>query len=147
MTVGGPESPGSRPRIVVGVDGSAQSERALEWATMQAQRTRAALEIVTAWVFPGALGYALTTTVDEVRRHARALVDDSVSYVAGVAPDVPVHADAREQSPGPALVEASKGADLLVVGSRGTGGFAELLVGSGGMYCARRAQCSVMIVR
>jgi nucleotide-binding universal stress UspA family protein len=98
-------------------------------------------------MFPMAIGYAFTTTVDEVRNKARSLVDQAISHVAQVAPDVVVRGEATEQPAGPALVMASKGADLLVVGSRGMGGFEELLVGSVGHYCTRRASCSVVIVR
>jgi nucleotide-binding universal stress UspA family protein len=75
------------------------------------------------------------------------LVDNAISHVADVAPDVVVRGEATEQPPGPALVKASRGADLLIVGSRGMGGFEELLVGSVGHYCMRRAACSVVIVR
>jgi nucleotide-binding universal stress UspA family protein len=143
----GPELSVAQHRIVVGVDGSVESERALEWATRHAQLSGSVLDIVTAWVFPMALGYALTTTVDEVRHHARDLVDQSVAFVAKVAPEVMVRGEETEQSPGPALVRAGKGADLLVVGSRGNGGFKELMVGSVSSYCARHATCSVVIVR
>jgi nucleotide-binding universal stress UspA family protein len=136
-----------QPRIVVGIDGSSESVRALDWAITQAQQSGATLDIVTAWMFPMAIGYAFTTTVDEVRQQARSVVDDAIGHVADVAPEVVVRGEATEQPPGPALVKASQGADLLIVGSRGMGGFEELLVGSVGHYCMRRAPCSVVIVR
>ncbi len=94
-----------------------------------------------------AIGYAFTTTVAEVRQKALDLLAEAVSHVAEVAPDVVVRSEANEQPAGPTLVMASKGADLLVVGSRGMGGFEELLIGSVGHYCMRRASCSVVIVR
>lgn len=134
-------------RIVVGIDGSAESARALDWAITYAKQSGAVLDIVTAWMFPMAIGYAFTTTVDEVRQKALDLLDEAISHVADVAPEVVVRSEALEQPAGPALVTASKGADLLVVGSRGMGGFEELLVGSVGHYCMRRAPCSVVIVR
>jgi nucleotide-binding universal stress UspA family protein len=132
---------------VVGIDGSNESARALDWAITQAQQSGAILDIVTAWMFPMAIGYAFTTTVEEVRKRAQDLLEGAMSHVADVAPDVVVRAEPKEQPAGPALVAASKGADLLVVGSRGMGGFEELLVGSVGHYCTRRARCSVVIVR
>jgi nucleotide-binding universal stress UspA family protein len=141
------EPSASRHRIVVGIDGSSESARVLDWAITQARQSDATLDIVTAWMFPMAIGYAFTTTVEEVRQQARSLVDDAISHVADVAPDVVVRGEATEQPPGPALVKASRGADLLIVGSRGMGGFEELLVGSVGHYCMRRAACSVVIVR
>ncbi len=137
----------STQRVVVGFDGSVGSTRALDWAISQARRTGAVLDVVTAWMFPMAIGYAFTTTVDEVRRGALHVVDRAMTHVAEVAPDVVVRGEATEQSPAPALVNASKGADLLVVGSRGMGGFRELLVGSVGQYCTRHASCSVVVVR
>ena len=141
------DAPVSEHRIVVGVDGSVQSERALDWAITQAQRGGATLEIVTAWTFPMALGYAFTATVNEVRQAAQNVVDGAIARVTEVAPDVVVRGHPAEESPGPALVDASGGADLLVVGSRGNGGFKELMVGSVSSYCARHATCSVVIVR
>jgi nucleotide-binding universal stress UspA family protein len=94
-----------------------------------------------------AIGYAFTTTVDEVRQKALDLLDEAIAHVTEVAPDVVVRGEASEQPAGPAFVTASKGADLLVVGSRGMSGFEELLVGSVGHYCMRRVPCSVVIVR
>ena len=141
------EPSNSQHRIVVGIDGSAESKRALDWAITYATQSGVVLDIVTAWMFPMAIGYAFTTTVDEVRQKALDLIDEAISHVAHVAPNVVVRGDPFEQPAGPALVMASKGADLLIVGSRGMGGFEELLVGSVGHYCMRRASCSVVIVR
>ena len=141
------DAPISEHRIVVGVDGSVQSERALDWAITQAQRGGAALEIVTAWTFPMALGYAFTATVNEVRQAAQNVVDGAIARVTKVAPDVVVRGHPAEESPGPALVNACGGADLLVVGSRGMGGFKELLLGSVSQFCTRHASCSVAVVR
>jgi nucleotide-binding universal stress UspA family protein len=141
------DAPVSEHRIVVGVDGSVQSERALDWAITQAQRGGATLEIVTAWTFPMALGYAFTATVNEVRQAAQNVVDGAIARVAKVAPDVIVRGHPAEESPGPALVTASEGAELLVVGSRGIGGFKELLLGSVSQFCTGHASCSVAVVR
>ena len=134
-------------RIVVGTDGSVQARRALDWAVAEAERTGGTLHLVTAWMFPMALGYAFTTTVHEVRQAAQDTVDRAVAHVAEVAPALTVTGETTEQPPGPALVAASKGADLLVVGSRGLGGFEGLLLGSVSQYCGRHAACSVVVVR
>jgi nucleotide-binding universal stress UspA family protein len=133
-------------RIVVGVDGSPPAARALEWAVAEAQRGGGALRLVTAWVFPMALGYAFTTTVEEVRRAAQDVLDRAAAHVRDVAPGVAVDTECTEQLPAPALVAAAKGADLLVVGSRGRGGFEGLLLGSVSQYCARHATCVVVVV-
>jgi nucleotide-binding universal stress UspA family protein len=134
-------------RIVVGVDGSPASERALEWAAAEAERTGSSLHLVSAWLFPMALGYAFTTTVDDVRRSAQGALERAVARVANVAPGVPVSGETIEQAPGAALVAAAVGAELLVVGSRGLGGFQGLLLGSVSQFCTRHAACSVVVVR
>jgi nucleotide-binding universal stress UspA family protein len=139
--------PGAERRIVVGVDGSPPSERALDWAIDEAQRTAASLHLVAAWMFPMALGYAFTTTVNEVRQSAQDVVDRAVAHVTEVAGDVTVSGETSEQLPAPALIAAAKDADLLVVGSRGLGGFEGLLIGSVSQYCTRHATCSVVVVR
>lgn len=134
-------------RIVVGVDGSSPSERALEWAAAEAARSGAVVHVVSAWTFPMAIGYAFTTTVHDVHQAAQDVVDRAVARVAEFAPGVAVSGETTEQLPGPALVAAAKGAELLVVGSRGLGGFEGLLMGSVGAYCTRHADCSVVVVR
>jgi len=141
------EEPTIMQRFVVGVDGSDGSAKALDWATAEAVRAPASLDLVTAWMFPMAWGYAFAKTPDEVRRQAQQVADMSVSRVAAAAPDVVVRSTLRQTEAGPALVELSTGADLLVVGSRGHGGFRELLLGSVGTYCARHAHCPIVIVR
>jgi len=127
------EAPASAQRIVVGFDGSEAAEKALNWAIGEAERSGSILDIVTAWMFPMALGYAFTTTVHEVQAAAQGVVDRAITHAA-------------EQPPAPALVAAGNGADLLVVGSRGLGGFNGLLLGSVSQYCARNAVCSVVVV-
>jgi nucleotide-binding universal stress UspA family protein len=139
--------PGAERRIVVGVDGSPPSERALDWAVAEVRRTGAALHLVSAWTFPMALGYAFTTTVHEVQQSAQDVIDRAVAHVGEVAGDVTVTGETSEQAPAPALIAAAKGADLLVVGSRGLGGFRGLLIGSVSQYCTRHATCSVVVVR
>jgi len=139
--------PGKERRIVVGVDSSPASDRALEWAIAEARRSGASLHLVSAWMFPMALGYAFTTTVNEVRQAAQDVIDRTMAKVDELAPGVPVTGETTEQAPGPALVAAAKGADMLVVGSRGLGGFEGLLIGSVSQYCTRHATCSVVVVR
>jgi len=140
------EAPASAQRIVVGFDGSEAAEKALNWAIGEAERSGSILDIVTAWMFPMALGYAFTTTVHEVQAAAQGVVDRAITHAAEVAPDVVVRGETTEQPPAPALVAAGNGADLLVVGSRGLGGFNGLLLGSVSQYCARNAVCSVVVV-
>jgi nucleotide-binding universal stress UspA family protein len=139
--------PASAERAVVGYDGSPGAARALKWAIEEALMRQASLEVITAWVFPMAMGYAFTTTVKEVREEAERTAEHALGIVKTRAPKLTVHVSASESAPGPALVDASRDADLLVVGSRGLGGFRGLLLGSVGAYCARHASCSVAIIR
>ncbi len=139
-----PAAPG---RIVVGVDGSPSSQRALDWAIDEARRSGASLHLVAAWMFPMALGYALTATVHQVHQAAQDVIDGALAHVAERAPTVTATGETVEQLPAPALVTAAKGADLLVVGSRGHGGFEGLLQGSISLNCTRHADCSVVVVR
>lgn len=142
-----PDEQAATRRVVVGVDGSEGSVKALDWAIAETIRFPASLDLVTAWLFPMALGYVFAKTPDEVRRQVQRIVDSSASYVAEVAPEVVVRTALHEGEAGPTLVDLSTGADLLVVGSRGNGNIRELLLGSVGTYCSRHARCPVVIVR
>ena len=128
-------------RIVVGVDGSLGSTRALDWAAAEADRCRARLTVVGAWEFGGFAG-ALVNTGD-----ARSAVDGAVARTTQRHPGVTVEPKVSEEPAAYALIEASADADLLVVGSRGFGGFRGLLLGSVGEHCLTHAPCSVAIVR
>lgn len=141
------EQPTAVRKIVVGIDGSDGSVKALDWAIGDAVRSPASLELVTAWVFPMALGYVFAKSPDEVQHQLQLIADGSVSHVAAVAPGISVSSILREAEAGPTLVDCSNGADLLVVGSRGHGGLREVLLGSVGTYCARHAHCPTVIVR
>jgi len=132
---------------VVGVDGSPAAEKALDWAIAEATRQGASLHLVSAWLYPMAYGYQLTARVPEVRHQAQDVVDRAVARVRDGAAELSVTGEVIEQTPGPALVAASEGAELLVVGSRGRGGFEGLLMGSVSQYCSRHAPCSVVVVR
>ena len=134
-------------RIVVGVDGSPSADRALDWAIGEASRCGATLHLVAAWLYPMAYGYSFSASVPEVQRESQRVVDDAVARVHAEAPDLTVTGELTQQTPGPALVAAAKDADLLVVGSRGRGGFEGLLMGSVSQYCSRHAACSVVVVR
>lgn len=137
-----PGAGGKVKRIVVGVDGSEHAERALAWAAEQAQRTGAALEIHTAYE----PGYAFTTS-EEVEMAMRRVLEQATEAVAKAAPEVATTTMSHQEAPAAALIEASEGAELLVVGSRGLGGFRGLLLGSIGLQCSQHAHCPVVIVR
>lgn len=137
--------------IVVGVDGSEGSKVALRWALVEARLRQTSVEAVSAWSFPSARMYAWAPpfdqeTLDSFRAMAEQVLAETVSEVAGESAGVEIKRTAIEGSAGSVLVERAKGAELLVVGSRGLGGFKELLLGSIGHQCAHHAPCPVVIV-
>lgn len=137
----------SGQRIVVGVDGSPASRRALRWAADQARRTGATLEVVTAWEYPTSYGWVPPYPPDfDPAGDARKALEDTVADVLGEHPDLSVELVVREGHAAPVLVETAKGASMLVVGSRGHGGFAGLLLGSVSEHCARHAPCPVTVM-
>lgn len=136
-------------RIVVGVDGSESSRRALRWAVAEARRRRAGLDIVHAWSLPyggwGSPYFAGLTDPALFERDAQHLLDREVAGedVGGLArvDSILVHDTAAG-----ALLDTAKGADLLVVGCRGRGGFSGLLLGSVSQQVAAHGPCPVVIV-
>jgi len=145
MTGGGDR----RGTIVVGVDGSESSLRALAWAVAEADLRGAEVDLLHSWSY-AALGYEgtvapmLSDLRDELVAEAQAVLDDACSAVAHEG--VVVHPRIAHGSPARSLIDAAEGADLLVVGSRGRGGFRGLLLGSVSQQCAPHAPCPVVIV-
>ena len=133
-------------KIVVGVDGSPSSSQALRWAARQARLTGSALHAVIAWSWPPTYGGALVTH-DDLAGEARHLLDHTLSATLepGVAEQVQVHV--VEGHPVQVLVDAAADADLLVVGSRGHGGFPGMLLGAVSQHVAAHAACPVVIVQ
>jgi nucleotide-binding universal stress UspA family protein len=140
------------PRIVAGVDGSFSSLSALRWAIKQAALTGAAVDAVIAWHYPaaaGGYGWAPTGLEGSVdfRDNADKTIADAISGAVAPGTDVPVRARVVEGIPAQVLLDAADGADLLVVGSRGHGGFAEALLGSVSQHCVQHAHCPVVVIR
>ena len=134
--------------IVVGVDGSEASLDALRWAAQQAQLTGASLDVVTAWEYPTAFGWAPPIPADwNPEAEARLDLAESVERTLGKTPSVNVRQVVVEGHPAPALLAAAEHADLLVVGSRGHGAFVGMLVGSVSEHCVSHATCPVVVVR
>lgn len=141
-----PRAPADR-RIVVGVDASEQSKEALRWAAQYARSTGASLDVVHAWHVSDEHAWLQSlpppANPTEVARKALAAVVDEV-----VAPGtVEVRSAVVEGHAVHVLVKAAQGAEMLVVGSRGFGGFDGLLLGSVSGHCATHAPCSVVIIR
>ncbi len=136
-------------RIVVGVDGSDSSKAALAWAVRQAELTGASVDAVAAWQIPATYGYgyAVTQAIPELEKAAGAMLDEAVKEAAERSPGVTIRPIVVQDNAARALIEASNGAELLVVGSRGHGGFAEALLGSVGQHAVHHAECPVVIIR
>jgi nucleotide-binding universal stress UspA family protein len=140
--------------VVVGVDGSPESRAAIEFAMREAMRRQAWLRVIAAAQLPEywtiAYGTADLPSPEEViadtKRLARQTLDEVVSAnpeLAAVEFDI----EAIAGPPGPVLVDASDGADLLVLGHRGRGAVRSALLGSVGLHCVLHATCPVTVVR
>jgi nucleotide-binding universal stress UspA family protein len=135
-------------RIVAGIDGSSASLDSLAWAARQADLTGARLEVIAAWSWPSSFGWAVPVPADfDPEAEVQASVDAAVASVRAAHPSLVVDARVVHGHPAPVLVEASKGADLLVVGSRGHGEFVGMLIGSVSEYCTTNARCPVLVHR
>jgi nucleotide-binding universal stress UspA family protein len=135
-------------RIVVGIDGSPSSLDALAWAARQADLTGSTLEIVMTWEWPSSLGWAVPIPDNfDPEEDVRKALETVVAAVHAEHPHVSIDPRVVNGHPAPILVEASKGADLLVVGSRGHGEFVGMLIGSVSEYCATNAHCPVLVHR
>lgn len=141
------------PEIVVGVDGSPGGDAALTWALQEAKLRNADVVAVSAWVYPTAatLSALATASIDprEFELGAKEVLAESVERVLG---ETGSHVAVRQLvGEGPAaqvlLDAAGAGADMIVVGSRGRGGFAGLLLGSVSQQVAHHATVPVVIVR
>jgi nucleotide-binding universal stress UspA family protein len=143
---------GSQPRIVAGVDGSDSSLSALRWAVRQAGLTGAAVDAVAAWHYPvaaGGFGYVPMGTGEDYdfKEITEKALADAISSTVDPGSDVRVRGHVIEGNAAKVLLDASDGADLLVLGSRGHGGFAEALLGSVSQHCVHHAHCPVLVIR
>lgn len=136
--------------IVVGVDGSRSSLDAVAWAAREAAHRGGALRIVHAWMWPlmhVSLGPAPGAAEGGFTFEANRLLQDAGAVSSATAADVPVETDLRTGAPNVVLARASRDNDLLVLGSRGLGGFTGMLLGSVAVAMARRSACPLVIVR
>jgi nucleotide-binding universal stress UspA family protein len=137
----------SARRIVVGVDGSAESVAALEWALDEASRRDATVDVVHAWHLP-TYDATIPVSLDPApfEEGARLTLDQILDAVE--RPDGAPKIESRLVCgpAGPELVDAAKGAELLVVGSRGHGGFVGMLLGSVSQYVLHHASCPVVVI-
>ncbi|WP_336629412.1 MULTISPECIES: universal stress protein [unclassified Microbacterium] len=132
-------------RIIVGVDGSPSSIAALKYAARLAQALHAPLEAVTTWTYPPMTGAELVIEW-QPEQDAQQILDQSVVAAFGDAPPDALTRTVLSGPPARTLIDLSETAGMLVLGSRGRGGFAGLLLGSVSASCASHAHCPVLIM-
>jgi len=141
------------PGIIVGIDGSAHSARALEWAIKEGALQHAAVTVITVNSVPASPWTGNPTVLapdpallEKLRQAAEEMTVKVTGQLDGARP-ASVTVRAISGFPARELIDASHDADLVVVGSRGAGGFARLLVGSVSDQVVHHAHCPVMVVR
>ena len=135
-------------KIVVGIDGSPSSIQALEWAATQAEAAGVSVMVVMTWEWP--VFYGWTPEIPsgwDPSADAGNVANEAVESIRADHPSVTFEVAILEGHPAPALVDLSATAALLVVGSRGHGEFAGMLLGSVSEYCVTHAHCPVVVVR
>ncbi len=136
--------------IVVGVDGSTHGEAALDFAAEEAALRGAHLRVVCAWEFPmvvAPMGVYPAESFEGLRDDVEAVVQASMARVAEVQPQVECEGVTIEGQPAAVLLKEAQDADMIVVGSRGRGSVASLLLGSVSQEVVHQASCPVVVVR
>jgi nucleotide-binding universal stress UspA family protein len=138
-----------RAPVVVGVDGSTASVEALAWAADEAERRQVPLWVMHAWKpVPATVAVRLSVADEVLRDAAQAVLDEAVSAgLAGYSGRLEVEKALIVGNAAHGLINTSTGAQLLVLGARGGGGFTDLLLGSTSSQCVQHAACPVAIVR
>lgn len=139
------------PGIIVGVDGSSHSRRALEWAIGEATMRQVPLTVLTvaqdADGFWGPVAYPGEVDVTSgIRKEAEEETDDALEKLATEARPPAVTVQAIAGYPAEEILNAAKDADMIVVGSRGMGGFKKLLMGSVSSQITHHARCPVVVI-
>ncbi|MGO9293559.1 MAG: universal stress protein [Streptosporangiaceae bacterium] len=140
------------PGIIVGVDGSGHSQRALEWAVRQAALQQVPLTVLTvnpvateAWTGNPVIYPPDAAKQETFRQAAEEATQKAVSELGDTKPPS-VTITAVSGQAAPALIAASQDADMVVVGSRGSGGFASLMLGSVSMQLVHHSHCPVVVI-
>lgn len=144
----------ARPRggVVVGDDGSDGGEQALRYAAEEARRRGTTLHVVRAWSIastsrPADVPMGVAASLEEYEAAVREQEEKRIEQLLGADPGVPVEVHPVHSPAAEALIVASEHADVLVVGSRGLGGFRALVLGSVAEQCLRHASGPVVVVR
>jgi nucleotide-binding universal stress UspA family protein len=136
--------------VVAGVDGSEESLCAVEWAALEAQRHRAPLRIVAApALLPRMRAHpqGQETVAARLQGESCRALDEAITRAREVASGLLIDVDLLTGPPALAVTQSGSGALMLVVGARGSGGFAAMMLGSVSRYAAMQASCPVVVVR
>ncbi|WP_299529867.1 universal stress protein [uncultured Streptomyces sp.] len=137
-------------RIVVGVDGSDPSIKALRWAVRQAEYTGDTVEAVNSWEYPATSWASMMPGMPEdFDPHALATtsLNEALEEALGVEGAAGITKIVVLGNPAQSLIERARGANLLVVGARGYSGFKATLLGSVSLHVVQHANCPVTVVR
>lgn len=132
-------------KVVVGIDGSPDSKKALAWAETYATRTGADITLVTAWQWPTSYGVPLAWDQYDPSVDAQKVLEKAMAELS--LPRERVHPRVVQGPAAEVLARASRDADLLVVGTRGHGSLAGAILGSVSSHCVHHAHCAVVVVR
>ena len=133
-------------RIVVGVDGSPSSHQALRWAAHMAKLTGASLQVIACWESPATEIWEIPPAFDS-GDSARRTLQETVAEVLGYDPGIDITLTVVEGQAASVLLDAARGASLLVVGSRSHRGLTGRHLGSVSQHCVTHAPCPVTVVR
>ncbi len=133
--------------VVVGIEGSERSTGALEWAASYAQATGTTVRAVAVWHSPSTIGFDVGGGAWDREGACRKTAEKQVASVATRHPGLEIDLDVVHGGAAQVLVDASENAALLVVGTRGHGGFANLILGSTSNDCVHAAHCPVVVYR
>lgn len=135
-------------RIVVGVDGSDHSVDALRWGVKLAEALQCGVEAIIVWSYPAPMGVEAIAFPEPslFEESARKTLDATLDTAFGAAQPAMITKRVVEGYPAGRLLDLSKGAEMLVLGSRGHGGFVGALLGSVSRRCSEHATCPVLIV-
>jgi len=149
---GEPTRASGRETVVVGVDGSPSSTAALAWAARYADAIGARLQAVLAWHYPSAaggppVGHTPEPVTSQVEQSRYEILDEAIEAAGPELPAIQVDRKVVYGHPAQALIDESRRADLLVVGSKGHGGFTGMMLGSVSTHCVHHAACPVTVVK
>ena len=133
--------------VVVGIDGSECSTEALEWAASYAQATGTPVRAVAVWSDPTPYEFDVGGGAWDREGACRKTAENQVTSVAARHPGLEIDLDVVNGRAAQVLVDASENAALLVVGTRGHGAFADLMIGSTSTHCVHAAHCPVVVYR